>query len=47
MGAKGFLGTNASVLADITLVLSILVAITLTIWFWPKNLHPTPEPVIE
>jgi cytochrome c oxidase subunit I len=26
---------------------AIPVAITLTIWFWPKNLHPTPEPVIE
>lgn len=31
MNGRGFLGTNASVIADLTLLLSILVAITLTI----------------
>jgi plastocyanin/uncharacterized membrane protein YozB (DUF420 family) len=31
MNGRGFLGTNASVLADITLILGIVVAITLTI----------------
>lgn len=31
MSEKGFLGTNASVLADISLVLGILVALTLTV----------------
>jgi plastocyanin len=31
MGGRGFLGTNASLLADITLVLSILVALILTL----------------
>ena len=31
MNGRGFLGTNASVLADLSLILGILVAITLTI----------------
>lgn len=31
MGGRGFLGTNASLLADITLVLSVLVALILTV----------------
>jgi plastocyanin len=31
MGGRGFLGTNASMLADVTLVLSIVVAVVLTI----------------
>ncbi|MBC8162265.1 MAG: cupredoxin domain-containing protein [Roseiflexaceae bacterium] len=31
MGGKGFLGTNASVLADVTLILSVIIAIILTI----------------
>ena len=31
MNGKGFLGTNASVLADLTLLLSLLVATILTI----------------
>ena len=30
MNGKGFLGTNASVLADISLIMGILVALTLT-----------------
>ncbi len=31
MGGKGFLGTNANVLQDISLILGILVALTLTL----------------
>src|SRR5262245_66575215 len=31
MNGKGFLGTNASLLADISLIMGILVALTLTV----------------
>lgn len=31
MNGRGFLGTNASVLADITLILGIVVALMLTV----------------